>query len=123
MANRKAPTLWQRLNPIWWASDEERNDHWDWLHWFFRNPFANFTNTIIGIAHKDRDCYYSRSPWSFAEFGLNYGFSVPVKGWFSYPFISYRGTWIEYIIGWKTSGRFSMTLRRSNSKNATEYPT
>lgn len=121
--NRPAPTFLQRINPILWLGDIERNPNWSRWAWFKRNPCANFTMTIIGIAHKERDCYYSRSPWTYEVNGLNYGFSVPVKfPHIARPFASYRGKYIECAAGWKTSGGFTLTIRRANSPNAEETP-
>jgi hypothetical protein len=121
--NREPATWAQVLNPIWWASDVERNHNWTWYKWFFRNPFCNFFMVIVGIADYDRDCFWSVSPWTYADRGFNYGYSIPVHCWkIPFPFISYRGTWIEWAIGWKTSGGFTMTLRKSNSCNAKDIP-
>ena len=121
--NRKPATWLQIVNPIWWASDAERNHNWTWCRWFKRNPFCNFTMTIIGIAYQERVCHYSRSPWTYEVSGWNYGYSVPTNfPRLPHPFFSYRGTIIECALGWKTSGGFTATIRRSNSPNATETP-
>jgi len=120
---RPAPTLRQRINPIWWLGDVERNPNWSRWSWFKRNPCANFTMTIIGIAHKERDCYYSRSPWTYEVSGFNWGYSIPTGfPQIPFPFISYRGKRIEFALGWKTSGGFTMSVRRANSPNAEETP-
>jgi len=131
--NRPAPTLLQRVNPIWWAGDVERPlpvygpdkkliSGWPWWQWFKRNPFCNFTMVIIGIAHKSRDCHYSRSPWTYADTGWNYGWSMPGIIGLPRPFVSHRGSWLEWAIGWKTSGGFTMQCRRANSPNAKGTP-
>ena len=123
-APNRLPATWlQILNPIWWASDAERNPKWSWIEWFCRNPFCNFTMTIIGIADHERDCHYAVSGWTYAERGFNYGWSKPTSfPRLPFPFISYRGLVIETMIGWKTSGGFSMAFRRANSPNAEETP-
>lgn len=110
--NRKPATWLQSINPIWWAGDVERN------------PFCNFTMTIIGIADSERDCYYSRSPWTYEVSGFNWGYSIPTERFprVPFPFASYRGKYIECAAGWKTSGGFTMSIRRANSQNAQETP-
>jgi hypothetical protein len=121
--NRNPPTFLQRINPLWWMGDVERNPNWSRLQWFLRNPFCNFHNVIIGIAHKHRVVYCSKSPWTFhPDGGWNYGYCMPIGGWFRRPFISYRGRWFEAMIGWKTSGAFGYSLRRPYAPNATEHP-
>lgn len=123
--NRLPATFLQAINPLWWASDVKRNPKWSWFRWFCRNPFCNFTMVIIGLAHHERDCHYAKSAWTYASAGWNYGYTIPVH-WIGlrvpFPFLSYRGCGIETMIGWKTSGGFSMAFRRANSPNATEAP-
>lgn len=120
--NRLSPTFLQLVNPIWWASDTERNPKWSWWKWFKRNPFYNFTSVILGVSDCHRTVCYSKSPWTFADAGWNYGYTLIDHWTVPLPFISYRGTSIEASIGWKTSGNFGVTLRRANSPNATEAP-
>ena len=122
--NRDPATFIQAINPLWWASDAERNPKWPWWRWFLRNPFCNFAMVVIGIADSERDCHYSVSPWTYAEKGWNYGYSKPTNRFprIPFPFLSYRGRWVEFNLGWKTSGGFSLAVRRANSPNATETP-
>jgi len=121
--NRNPPTTLQRLNPFWWAVDEQRLLGWPRWRWFLRNPFCNFHNVIIGIAHRSRLVYWSSSPWLFnAEGGWNYGWCVRIEGWLPHPFISYRGKRIEVALGWKPSGAFGYALRRACAANATDTP-
>ncbi len=99
-----------------------RNKNWSWFRWFLRNPFSNFHNTVIGVAHKDRDVCWSRSPWTFVpDGGWNYGLTF--ARWYPpLPFISYRCKRFEAMIGWKTSGAFGYALRLAYSPNAPEHP-
>ena len=120
--NRLPPTWRQILNPIWLMSDTERNMAWPWWRWFLRNPFCNFYQVVIGIAHKPRMCAWLRSPWTFAEKGWNLGYIQADGSWLKLPFISHRGTCVEWCAGWMTAGGFAMTIRRANSPNATETP-
>lgn len=120
--NRAPATFFQAVNPFWWMSDVERNRNWPWWQWFLRNPFCNFHAVIIGVADCSRTVYWSKSPWSFAERGWNYGYTIIDGGWIPLPFVSWRGRWVEVAIGWKTSGFFGYALRRANSPNATEHP-
>ncbi len=121
--NRRAPTLAQRINPLWLAGDVERPQAWPALAWFLRNPFANMLSTVLGVAHLSRSVWYSRSPWTFAGQGTNYGWTwadgVPIP----LPFVSYRGRYLESCSGWMTSGNLTiLTFRRSNSPNARPTP-
>lgn len=117
--NRISPTILQRINPLWWLDDAKRNPRWPRWKWFLRNPAINFCAVIIGISDEFRTVYYSGSPWTFSPLGgWNYGYSVADTGVIPRPFISYRGSLVEWSIGWKTSGRFGLTLRRSLSPNA-----
>jgi hypothetical protein len=121
------------LNPIWWAGDIARPlpeyEHgklvrgWTWLPWFWRNPFCNFKSVIIGIAHKVRTVYWKRGDgWTYAPCGWNFGWSRAARSFMSLPFVSHRGSRIEWMIGWETNGAFSIDLRQANSPNATEKP-
>jgi hypothetical protein len=119
---RSPPTLSQKLNPFWWASDDDRNMAWPWFKWFLRNPFTNFCSCIIGIKHCPRTVVTLKpGEYTLPPSGLNWGFSY-VK-WLPRPFIAYRGIKWEWVAGWKTSGVFSpLTFRRANSPNATPLP-
>jgi hypothetical protein len=119
--NRPPATLAQLLNPLWWAGDEDRPSFsWSWLQWFLRNPFANFLAVIVGIAHCSRSQWYTRSAWTYAENGgLNAGWSVADCGFIPRPFVSYRASRFEFMVGWKTSGCLSLgQFRRAKSPNA-----
>lgn len=134
--NRKPATVVQRLNPLWWMSDEERNPAWPqirglnwllwlpglrWVCWFTRNPFCNLASVILGIAHCSRMVAYAKGDgWTFAEQGWNYGWVRADGSSWRLWFISYRGRWIECKIGWETNGALAIlpTLRKAHSKNA-----
>jgi hypothetical protein len=135
--NRDPPTLYQRINPLWWMGDVKRDAQWPqvwWLNWLlgvpgvrlacwtFRNPCANLFAVIIGISHRSRTVHYANGPgWTYSTFGWNWGYSVPHTGIVPRPFVSYRGRWIELAAGWKTSGAFTpMQLRIANSKQPGE---
>lgn len=119
--NRMPPTLAQRINPLWWAGDAERPSGWTWWQHFLRNPFANFTMTVIGCAHRERAVVYSASPWTYADDGWNSGWVIP-SGGMPRPFMSWRGRRWEWCIGWKTNGGATIQFRRANSPNQTETP-
>jgi hypothetical protein len=116
--NRLPPRWFQILNPVWLASDAERNHNWTWRKWFLRNPFCNLFMVVIGIAHKPRTCAWTVSPWTYADRGWNLGYVQADNSWIKMPFISYRGRRFECSIGWKTSGGFTAAARRANSPNA-----
>ena len=120
--NRPSPPVSHVLNPVWLLSDDERNMKWPWWRWFLRNPATNFYAVVLGVADCHRTVYWYRSPWSYADSGLNYGYTIIDGGFILLPFVSWRGRWVEGMIGWQTSGFFSASLRRANSPNATETP-
>jgi len=115
--NRPAPTLAQRLNPLWWMLDTEKPTNWSTLAWFVRNPFCNFFSVIVGISHKTRLVHVARGTgWTFVG-GINYGYSTAIDGWLPRPFVSYRGCGIECCIGWMTSGGYAPgTFRVANAR-------
>jgi hypothetical protein len=113
---RRAPTLAQRLNPLWWACDDEMPAGHSALGWFLRNPCCNLLSTVLGIAHHARIVYVARGAgWTFTD-GINYGYSYVVAGWLPLPFASFRALGLEGMIGWKTSGGLGMSLRVGNAK-------
>lgn len=118
---RRPATFLQFINPVWWASDVERNMNWSWWEWFKRNSFANFKKVIIGRAHRYRTCYYTNSALTYAPEGWNYGW-VLSKWCIPLPFLSHRGLKKEWVIGCMTSGTVTAEWRTANSPNATEYP-
>jgi hypothetical protein len=117
-----APTWRERINPLWWLSDQERNPAWPWLKWFLRNPCANLFGTIIGVSHHKR--------WYVSTMD---GSNFPLQGWgmawviadaclIPRPWIAWRGRNHEFGAGWKSHGGFGINWRRANSTNATpEY--
>lgn len=64
----------------------------------------------------------ARGGWTYASTGWNYGWTQAVGSPLRLPFVSYRGSRIECMVGWKTSGAFDLQCRRANSPNATETP-
>lgn len=136
--NRIAPKWRQVLDPIWHLSDDQREMAWPlaptawwlcwwrgllmvpgvrWLCWFIRNPACNFFSVIIGIAHRSRTVYVAKGDgWTYTN-GLNYGWIKADESNLKLPFFSYRGKYIELMLGWKTSGGFAaFPFRRANSK-------
>lgn len=123
--NRSPATWCQILNPIWWASDAEREKAWPiWcpsvlrgLVWFTRNPFCNFFSVIIGIAHRSRTIVVSNGVgWTYVR-GWNHGYIQADESNLRLPFVSYRNDYFEMMLGWKTSGGFAaFPFRRANSK-------
>jgi len=109
-------------NPLWLAGDVLRPDKWPFWPWFKRNPFANAGNVVVGVAHKHRTVISTASPYTFAPYGWNRGWTYVDRYWFALPFISWRGKRLEWCAGWMTSGAFALTFRRANSPNAAEKP-
>lgn len=124
MYGRTAPTIWQIANPIWLAGDACRPSRWGWWAHFMRNPFYNLKAVVLGVSHLPRVVVATHSAWTLAESGWNAGWTI-AHGWrgmLPLPFVSYRGTRWEWVIGWKTSGGLATTLRRANSANQEEEP-
>ncbi len=117
---------WWKINPVWWfqnAQDPEppswfnaRQRHWlRVLMWYLRNPLHNFHWYVIGIA--DRSFWrWGRQPehnWAVSPSRWNW-FITFAYGWLPLPFVSWRGTRIEWLFGWKDSGNFGAALRRAS---------
>ena len=110
------------MNPVWLASDQERNHNWSWWQWFVRNPFANFTAVIIGVAHRKRWWVSTMAGENFPLRGFGMGWVIADGCWLPRPWVCYRGTVLELGIGWKSHGGFGVNRRTANAPNATEYP-
>lgn len=120
--NRTTPFWWQKINPIYWISDEERNPDWPWLAWWWRNPLGNLNAVIIGVADKHRHWISKEGFINFADNGWQYAWTFVDGSWWPRWYISYRNKYIEVAQGWKTHGGFTfITLRRANSPNAGNY--
>jgi hypothetical protein len=128
---RSAPTWAELLNPFWWLSDTERNMAWPWWQWFLRNPATNFFSVIVGVAHCYRTVHALRpGEYTLPPRGFNAGITVVDRPPWArvlspvvYPFMAWRGEKYEWIVGWKTSGTFSLiTFRRANAPNAAPLP-
>lgn len=124
--NRPAPTWRQVLNPIWLASDIERNMAFWWINWFRINPFCNLMSVVLGISHRSRTVYVSAGDgWTYVD-GWNRGWIKADESGLVLPFRSYRGRFlwwhIECMAGWHTSGRLGLTFRTANAQNPGPHP-
>jgi hypothetical protein len=119
----KFPTIWQKLNPIWWFGNiddgiygpedylQGKPQWWRALNWFFRNPLHNLTFYVIGRC--DKPSYsVGKSPEDVFVEGFNWAFTsilnIPVL-----PFVSYQGKSFKWYAGWRTpGGAFGFKLRK-----------
>jgi hypothetical protein len=125
-------SIWKKLNPIWWLlnSDDPIEDEpqmWPdkslWLRhilWFLRNPAANFMCYIIGVKDYSPIAigFEPNSNWRSDGRKFKWLLIHPTRGWkriMYLPFASYRGSSIEWYVGWRHDGLFGISLRKSNS--------
>jgi hypothetical protein len=110
------------LNPVWLASDEHRNLTWPWFLWFLINPCANLLSVVLGVSHRTRTVTWARGEgWTYTD-GWNWGWTVTLESKLRLPFVSYRGRYVEWSVGWKTSGAVGLTFRKARAKNTAPTP-
>ena len=106
--------LQSKLNPLGNYDDPEPPDWFmpnrnKWvrrLRWWIRNPLHNFCWHWIGF--KDRNLDYTQI-WNTKQ-----------KWNLVLPFFSYRGSRIEFYIGWRPDSKmFGIALRRRKNANNT----
>ena len=115
---RPAPRWYQKINPLWWLIDDTRPVDSNFWEWNWRNRLHNLFGFVIGV--EDRRHTFAGSKVSYSiwapDGGWNYGV-VRCPGWPPLPLISYRGSHIEFYLGWRPIGAFDITIRRSNAKD------
>jgi hypothetical protein len=116
------PKWYQIINPIWLASDQERNPNWSWWQTFKRNWFANFKDTVIGVAHHKRYFVNTMNGENFPPKGFGFGWVIADGCWLPRPWICYRGSRWEFGFGWKSHGGFGAPFRPANTPNAGTVP-
>ena len=86
------------------------------IFWWIRNPFHNLFFHVWGIYGKPTTV---TGDFPDSMFNPNGGFNRTVLTTVDgkrYPYISYRGTSVEWYIGWRpTSGAFGMALRKARA--------
>lgn len=103
----QAPEEWKVNQPIWWRN----------LSWVIRNPCYNLFNFVLGFRDKEHVRYgeYPDNNWlPDNKNGFLFAY-VKYQGW-GFPFISYRGKWIEFYAGWKRQGELGSAFRKRNAK-------
>lgn len=83
------------------------------LNWWARNPIHNFTFHWIGVSGR-----VISTNGEFLSDGLKFA-SIKTKH-LKLPLLSYRGSSFEWYIGWRFNGGFGLSLRKSNSKDASQ---
>ncbi len=112
----------QWVNPLWWASDQERNVSWTWWQWFKRNFFANLFSVVIGLCHYKRWWISTMGGENFPPRGWGFGWVIADSHLVPRPWVCWRGKNHEAGIGWKSHGGFGINFRRANATNATALP-
>jgi hypothetical protein len=132
--DRDPISIWKKINPLWWLVGP---DGWNapdinngqpylpnvksvWLRRFYwfgcRNPLMNFVGYVIGI--EDRNYYATGTAPVMRTTGrdcipqqLGWRWAILTTKWFTFPFVSYYGGWIEFYLGWRPgSGGFGLKL-------------
>jgi hypothetical protein len=130
ITGRTRRPLRRKLNPVWWAMNDEEPWPPDWylpgrglvrrtVSWYLRNPLQNFGHYVIGV--HDRN-YQVRGPspvmthmWEDASPPrTGWKWSVIRLGWLRLPFISYSGRILLYA-GWQPNGFFGFKLNIKHS--------
>ncbi|MCO6457288.1 MAG: hypothetical protein J5I93_18475 [Pirellulaceae bacterium] len=112
-----------KLNPAWWAENADDPLPWWWKPdaplkerqrtWFLRNPMHNFNSYIIGVADRRTHRWGIEAGSIWNEQG-SFNATVTQAGPLLYlPMLSYRGRYLEWYLGWRTSGSFGGALRRA----------
>ncbi len=116
--NHPSVHFYNKLNPIWWFgnSDEPRPPAWyrpdepcRVFMWYMRNPFANFSNYVIGAADRQtvRSGVY---PTVNGNPNGGWNFAVTRRRIVYLPFIDYKRHRFEFYFGWRARGNFGMKL-------------
>ena len=116
--NPPAIYFYNKINPFWWFGNVDQPTAPDWYRpgekdrdflWHLRNPLANFSNYVIGVADKDTvrsGDYPDRTSnphggWTFA---------VTRRRIVYLPFVDYKRGGFEFYFGWRLHGNFGIKL-------------
>ena len=119
---RKAHTpvihWYDKCNPVWWLGNAEEPVPPAWYEpdnphrhrdWYFRNPFTNFSNFVIGVADKDT-VRYGRYPTLVGNPNGGWNFAVTRRRIVLLPFMDYKNSRMEFYLGWRERGNFGIKL-------------
>ena len=116
--NLPAIHFYNKLNPVWWFGnmDEPRAPDWYRPHarfrnvaWFFRNPFENFSNYVIGFADK-KSVRIGWYPDQNSDPRGGWNFAISRRRIIVVPFIDYKRGRFEFYFGWREHGNFGIKL-------------
>jgi hypothetical protein len=116
--NAPAVHTWNKFNPIWWAQNASEPDAPAWyrpdsgcreFQWWLRNPFANFTSYVIGVADKET-VRYGRYPGQTSNPNGGWNFAVTRRCIVYLPFLDYKRGRFEFYFGWRKAGKFGIKL-------------
>jgi hypothetical protein len=77
-----------------------------WLAWNIRNPWSGLINMVAASDIKGGSTWNPNGGW----WHYNFKNGLP-------RFVSYRGSHIEWYIGWRPSGLFGIAVRHARAKN------
>lgn len=109
---------YQKLNPVWWLGNAEEPDPPAWYEpgnphrhrdWYWRNPFTNFSNFVIGVADKDT-MRYGRYPAVVGNPHGGWNFAITRRRLVCLPFWDYKNSRMEFYLGWRERGNFGIKL-------------
>jgi hypothetical protein len=107
-------STWKKLNPIWWFQNADDPVPPDWYRpdnrcrktlWRFRNPLHNFTFYVIGVADKEF-VRSGRYPRRVANPNGGWNVAISRRKLVLLPYVSYKGGWFEFHLGWRNRGNF-----------------
>jgi hypothetical protein len=116
--NLPAIHFYNKINPLWWFGnvDEPRAPEWYRpgssfrnVAWYFRNPLANFSNYVIGIADK-KSVRSGKYPTQISKPCGGWNFAVSHRHILYLPFLDYKHGRFEFYFGWRERGNFGIKL-------------
>ena len=109
---------YQKINPVWWLGNAEEPEPPAWYEpgnphrhrdWYWRNPFTNFSNFVIGVADKDT-MRYGRYPAVVGNPHGGWNFAITRRRLVCLPFWDYKNSRMEFYLGWRERGNFGVKL-------------
>lgn len=109
---------YDKCNPVWWLGNVEEPVPPSWYEpdnphrntkWYFRNPFTNLSNFVIGVADKDT-MRYGRYPTLVGNPHGGWNVAVTRRRVVLLPFVDYKNRHMEFYFGWRERGNFGIKL-------------
>ena len=109
---------YDKCNPVWWLGNCEEPVPPSWYEpgdphrhrdWYFRNPFTNLSNFVIGVADKDT-MRYGRYPKLVGNPHGGWNFAITRRRLLLLPFWDYKNSRMEFYFGWRERGNFGIKI-------------